>query len=94
MKSGKFLRGFLKPESHKILYRRRGEDGIKQTQTGAWADAGAFCYFLQSDGGIIILLDENQRLFDAKLVPLVLAGIEKFILHIVKMARQMRERLA
>ena len=72
MKSGKFLRGFLKPESHEIPDRRRGEDGIEQTQTGAWADAGAFCYFLQSDGGIVVFLDENQRLFDAKLVPLVL----------------------
>ena len=42
MEAGKLLRGFLKPESHKILYRRRGEDGIEQTQTGAWADARAF----------------------------------------------------
>ena len=94
MEAGKLLHGFLKPESHKILYRRRGEDGIEQTQTGAWADAGAFCYFLQGDGGIVVFLDENQRLFDAKFVPLILAGIGKFILQIVKMARHMRERLA
>ena len=94
MKSGKFLRGFLKPESHEIPDRRRGEDGIEQTQTGAWADARTFCYFLQGDGRIVVFLDENQRLFDAKLVPLILTGIGKFILHIVKMARHMRERLA
>ena len=94
MEAGKLLRGFLKPESHKILYRRRGEDGIEQTLACAWADARAFCYFFQSDGGIVVFFDENQRLFDAKLVPLVLTGIEKFILHIVKMVHQTREHLA